>query len=98
MTPPPPADKKLYDARIGFINRVSEPVLDALLDELLHLKIINKGEMDAVRIKPKTKKARVLIDMVMNKGADASSHMITVFCGVRGAGPETGSSFCFFQV
>ncbi|XP_029924004.1 nuclear GTPase SLIP-GC-like [Myripristis murdjan] len=47
QTPPPPADKKLYDARIGFINRVSEPVLDALLDELLHLKIINKGEMDA---------------------------------------------------
>uniref|UniRef100_A0A667XTR7 CARD domain-containing protein n=1 Tax=Myripristis murdjan TaxID=586833 RepID=A0A667XTR7_9TELE len=67
-------------ARTAFIKRVSEPVLDALLDELLTLEIINKGEMDVVRIKPKTEKARELIDMVMNKGADASSHMITVFC------------------
>ncbi|XP_029924304.1 nuclear GTPase SLIP-GC-like isoform X2 [Myripristis murdjan] len=80
QTPPPPADKKLRIARTAFIKRVSEPVLDALLDELLTLEIINKGEMDVVRIKPKTEKARELIDMVMNKGADASSHMITVFC------------------
>uniref|UniRef100_A0A667XTQ8 CARD domain-containing protein n=1 Tax=Myripristis murdjan TaxID=586833 RepID=A0A667XTQ8_9TELE len=73
-------DKKLRAARTAFINRTSRPVLDALLDELLKLKIINNREMETVRAQPRTEKAQELIDMVINKGAAASSLMITVFC------------------
>ncbi|XP_029924358.1 uncharacterized protein LOC115371256 isoform X2 [Myripristis murdjan] len=80
QTPPPSADEKLRAARTAFINRASGPALDALLNELLHLKVINNMEMETIREQPRPARAQQLIDMVMNKGAAASSHMITIFC------------------
>uniref|UniRef100_A0A667WR16 CARD domain-containing protein n=1 Tax=Myripristis murdjan TaxID=586833 RepID=A0A667WR16_9TELE len=43
--------------------------------------VINHREEDAVKdITLKSDKATELIDMVINKGPDASSHMITILC------------------
>ncbi|XP_071388853.1 NACHT, LRR and PYD domains-containing protein 3-like [Centroberyx affinis] len=74
------AEERLLSARPEFIKRVSEPVLDNLLDELLRRMVINDEEMESTRTKARPDKAREVIDMVRRKGTEASSNMIAVFC------------------
>lgn len=74
------AEERLRSARTEFIQRVSEPVLDKLLDELLRQMVINDEEMESARTKTRTDKARAMIDMVRRKGPVASSKMISIFC------------------
>ncbi|KAL3995793.1 protein phosphatase 1 regulatory subunit 1A [Sarotherodon galilaeus] len=71
--------EKLRLARTNFIDKVSDPVLNKLLDELQHVTVLTDAEGEAARAKPRGEKARDLIDMVRKKGAEASSKMITVF-------------------
>ncbi|XP_029914405.1 NACHT, LRR and PYD domains-containing protein 1b allele 2-like isoform X2 [Myripristis murdjan] len=77
---PSPEEKKLLDIRTNFIGRVSGPVLDVLLDELLQLKVINSREKESASKYARARKAEVLIDMVRGKGPEASSAMIRIFC------------------
>ncbi|KAF1388513.1 hypothetical protein PFLUV_G00091050 [Perca fluviatilis] len=74
------ADEKLRSVRKEFINRVSESVLNQLLDELVEVKVINDGEMQSIRIKARYDKAVEVIDTVRGKGAKASSVMIDALC------------------
>lgn len=69
--------EKLRRSRSHFIDRVSDPVLNKLLDELLHRGVLSDGEGEAARAKPRADKARDVIDTVRKKGAEASSIMIT---------------------
>ncbi|KAM4634149.1 protein NLRC3-like [Polymixia lowei] len=71
-------EDRLRSARTDFIQRVSEPVLDKLLDELLRHMVINDEEMESARTRPRTDKAREVIDMVRRKGREASSKMIGI--------------------
>uniref|UniRef100_UPI0037E93EA3 NACHT, LRR and PYD domains-containing protein 12-like n=1 Tax=Semicossyphus pulcher TaxID=241346 RepID=UPI0037E93EA3 len=73
------AEEKLKRARPHFVDRVSDPVLNKLLDELLRCKVLNDAEGEAARVKPRADKARDVIDMVRKKGAEASAKMITIF-------------------
>uniref|UniRef100_UPI0037E781E1 NACHT, LRR and PYD domains-containing protein 12-like isoform X3 n=1 Tax=Semicossyphus pulcher TaxID=241346 RepID=UPI0037E781E1 len=72
-----PAEETLRSVRTNFLNKVSEPVLNQLLDELLQHGVINDGEMQSIRTKVKAEKARDLIDTVRRKGREASSVLIT---------------------
>lgn len=71
------AKEKLRRSRSNFIDRVSDPVLSKLLDELLHSGVFSDVECEAARAKTRRGKAEVVIDMVRNKGAEASSVLIT---------------------
>lgn len=71
--------EKLRLARVNFVDKVSDPVLNKLLDELQRVTVLTDAEGEAARAKPRGEKARDLIDMVRKKGAEASSKMIAVF-------------------
>lgn len=73
------AEEKLLTVRSAFIYRVSYPVLDKLLDELLGHRVITDAEREAAMAKPRRDKARDVIDMVRKKGSDASEKLITLF-------------------
>ncbi|KAM4603903.1 NACHT, LRR and PYD domains-containing protein 3-like [Polymixia lowei] len=73
------AEDRLRSVRTEFIQRVTEPVLDKLLDELLRQMVINDEEMESARTRTRTDKAREVIDMVRRKGREASSKMIVIF-------------------
>ncbi|XP_019134321.1 caspase recruitment domain-containing protein 8 [Larimichthys crocea] len=77
-----PADQRLFSVRTEFIDRVSGPVLNQLLDKLLARGIINDHETESVRGKVRADKARDLIDTVRNKGAEGSSVLIAALCEV----------------
>ncbi|XP_044062905.1 NACHT, LRR and PYD domains-containing protein 1-like [Siniperca chuatsi] len=77
-----PAEERLHSVRIQFIEKVSEPVLDELLDQVFHCKIICYKEMQFARTKPRADKARDLIDTVRLKGTEASSALIAALCQV----------------
>ncbi|XP_078122283.1 uncharacterized protein LOC144527860 [Sander vitreus] len=78
-----PADEKLFNVRAEFIERVSDPVLNKLLDKLLEHHFINDEEMESVTTKKsRADKARDLIDMVRRKGPKASSLLISTLCKV----------------
>uniref|UniRef100_A0A3Q2VBU1 CARD domain-containing protein n=1 Tax=Haplochromis burtoni TaxID=8153 RepID=A0A3Q2VBU1_HAPBU len=63
---------------LGSPNRDSGEysTVNQLLDSLLQQGIINKEEMDSARIKPRADRARDVIDVVRNKGEEASSSLI----------------------
>lgn len=71
------AEGTLLSSRSHFTDRVSDPVLNKLVDELLHLGVLSDAEGDAARAKHRADKARDVIDTVRKKGAKASSIMIT---------------------
>ncbi|XP_078027437.1 uncharacterized protein LOC117266052 isoform X2 [Epinephelus lanceolatus] len=71
-----PADEKLFSVRTQFLNRVSEPVLNQLLDKLLQYRVINDAEVQSARIKTRADKARDVIDTAIRKGAEACSVLI----------------------
>ncbi|KAM4527193.1 uncharacterized protein PAE49_024133 isoform 2-T2 [Odontesthes bonariensis] len=71
-----PADKRLFSIRTDFINNISDPNLNALLDELLAQRVITDEEMETARTNTRADKARNVIDVVRKKGAEASSGLI----------------------
>ena len=74
-----PAEEKLSSVRSQFVERVSGPVLNQLLDKLLDLDIINDEEMQSVKTQAvRQDKARKLIDTVKKKGTESSSVFIVV--------------------
>uniref|UniRef100_A0A3Q4GLE7 CARD domain-containing protein n=1 Tax=Neolamprologus brichardi TaxID=32507 RepID=A0A3Q4GLE7_NEOBR len=68
--------KHLFAVRKQFVDQVSDSTVNQLLDSLLQQGIINKEEMDSARIKPRADRARDVIDVVRNKGEEASSSLI----------------------
>lgn len=67
------SDKRLFEVRKEFVERVSSGVLSQLLDDLLEKGVLNEEEVENVRvISSKQGKARVLIDKGRNKGPKAS--------------------------
>ncbi|XP_045897711.1 uncharacterized protein LOC123965189 [Micropterus dolomieu] len=70
---------RLTSVRSQFVGSVSEPVLNQLLDQLLQRGIINQEEMDSARARTRADRAREVIDMVRNKGTQASSALIEDF-------------------
>ncbi|XP_067429420.1 NACHT, LRR and PYD domains-containing protein 12-like isoform X1 [Thunnus thynnus] len=71
-----PSDR-LLSVRTQFVERVSDQTLNRLLDHLLQRGFISEEEMESARAKSRADKARDVIDMVRNKGAEASSFLIT---------------------
>uniref|UniRef100_A0A7N8YE76 CARD domain-containing protein n=1 Tax=Mastacembelus armatus TaxID=205130 RepID=A0A7N8YE76_9TELE len=63
----------LSSVRTQFVQKVSEPVLNQLLDFLLQQDVINQGEMESKRAKTRADRARAVIDMVRGKGTEANS-------------------------
>ncbi|CAJ1081551.1 LOW QUALITY PROTEIN: protein NLRC3-like [Xyrichtys novacula] len=76
------AEEKLKLARKRFVDSVSDPVLNDLLDVLLKHEVINNNEMESLRSKIRADKARVLIDAVRAKGTEASLVLINALCEV----------------
>ncbi|XP_019899168.2 NACHT, LRR and PYD domains-containing protein 3 isoform X2 [Esox lucius] len=74
-----PAEQQLRSVRSEFVIRVSEPVLNSLLDGLLQDTVINQEEMDSVKVNAeRAEKARKIMDMVLRKGTESSSRMIVL--------------------
>ncbi|XP_059182912.1 NLR family CARD domain-containing protein 3-like isoform X2 [Centropristis striata] len=68
-----PPEEKLSLVRTEFVKRVSDPVLNQLLDKLLELHVINDEEMQSLRAKGRADRARDVMDTVRRKGSAASS-------------------------
>ncbi|XP_071340410.1 NACHT, LRR and PYD domains-containing protein 12-like isoform X5 [Trachinotus anak] len=77
-----PAEDRLLLARTQFIKRVSEAVLNQLLDKLLERGVVTDDEMQSARTKTRAEKARDVIDTVRRKGTEASSVLIAALCEV----------------
>ncbi|XP_071340384.1 NACHT, LRR and PYD domains-containing protein 1b allele 3-like isoform X1 [Trachinotus anak] len=69
-------EKMLDSVRPQFVESVSEPVLNQLLDKLLQQGVINDEEMESVCEGTRSHRARHVIDMVRKKGRQASSSLI----------------------
>ncbi|XP_060928948.1 caspase a-like [Limanda limanda] len=71
-------DDKLAKVRTKFVEQVSIPTLDRLLDNILEDRIVNDWQKDAILEGNSTRenKARCLIDTVRRKGDKASMMMI----------------------
>ncbi|XP_047206032.1 NACHT, LRR and PYD domains-containing protein 1b allele 3-like [Girardinichthys multiradiatus] len=74
------SSERLLNIRQRFITRVSEPVLQSLLDKLLEKNVINDPEFKTAETKQGEEKPRFVIDTVRGKGEAASSEMIKCFC------------------
>ncbi|XP_062339953.1 uncharacterized protein LOC134038535 [Osmerus eperlanus] len=73
------AEEQLRSARLVFVERVTMPVLDDLLDGLLQERVINDAEMEAVKVEAVRKdRGRVIIDMVLRKGSPSCFVMKTM--------------------
>ncbi|CAK6982925.1 NACHT%2C LRR and PYD domains-containing protein 1b allele 3-like, partial [Scomber scombrus] len=69
--------------RTGFIDGISGPVLQSLLDKLFEKKVITEPEREsAEELRNKRDKARIVIDTVRKKGKAASSEMIKCLCKI----------------
>ena len=67
--------------REQFIERMSEPNLDSLLDKLLAKDVISDDELEAAMGKSlRADKARYVIDTVRRKGDKPSSDMMDIVC------------------
>uniref|UniRef100_A0A3B4UXT3 CARD domain-containing protein n=1 Tax=Seriola dumerili TaxID=41447 RepID=A0A3B4UXT3_SERDU len=71
-----PAEDRLFLVRTQFINRVSDALLNQLLDKLLERGVVTDDEMQSARTKTRAEKARDVIDTVRRKGTEASSVLI----------------------
>ncbi|KAK1158377.1 caspase-1-like [Acipenser oxyrinchus oxyrinchus] len=73
------SDKRLFEVRTKFIEGVNVAIIQDLLDDMQHVKVLNDGEVEDVKEgQTRTKdKARCLIDMVRKKGAAASEKFIS---------------------
>lgn len=76
-----PPDERLLDRRSGFIEKVSKPVIESLVDKLFEKKVLTDSEREtAEEMQNRRDKARFVIDTVRKKGA--ASEMIEFLCGV----------------
>ncbi|XP_028455928.1 E3 ubiquitin-protein ligase TRIM47-like isoform X1 [Perca flavescens] len=76
-----PAEDRLWRVRPEFVKRVSDPVLNQLLDKLLERGVITDGEMQSARTqRGRADKARDVMDTVRRKGRAASSVLIAALC------------------
>ncbi|CAI5671040.1 unnamed protein product [Oreochromis niloticus] len=73
-------NERLLNVQSCFINGISEPVVNSLLDKLLEKKVIIDAELEAGIMQNRSDRARFVIDIVRKKGEAASSQMIEVFC------------------
>lgn len=73
--------EKLFKLRTQFVNRVSEEILNQLLDDLEDTNILNFGEVQAITqgSTTTTHRARQLISSVRGKGDKASNKFIHYF-------------------
>ncbi|KAJ8401076.1 hypothetical protein AAFF_G00390330 [Aldrovandia affinis] len=73
------ADTQLTTVRAQFVNRVTKPVINQLLDNLLEDRVLNDEEQEAVIQENgmRADQARSLIDMVRRKGQRASEKLIS---------------------
>uniref|UniRef100_A0A3B4TIZ9 FIIND domain-containing protein n=1 Tax=Seriola dumerili TaxID=41447 RepID=A0A3B4TIZ9_SERDU len=63
------SNDRLLDTRSGFIDAISEPVLQSLLDKLLEKKVITDSERESAdEMQNKQDKARFVINTVRKKG------------------------------
>ncbi|KAM5227186.1 caspase-1-like isoform 3-T4 [Hipposideros larvatus] len=76
------ADKVLKEKRKQFVRSVGAGTINGLLDELLDQRVLNQEEMDKIRYENATvmDKARVLTDLVILKGHEASQIFINQIC------------------
>ena len=71
------AENQVKSMRKVFVQRVSEPILHELLDELLDKDVITYEEFSAAKGEKHTvEKARHIVDMVWKKGNMARSVMM----------------------
>ncbi|XP_039669376.1 E3 ubiquitin-protein ligase TRIM7-like [Perca fluviatilis] len=78
-----PAEDRLWRVRPEFVKRVSDPVLNQLLDKLLERGVITDDEMQSARTqRGRADKARDVMDTVRRKGRAASSVLIAALCEV----------------
>lgn len=75
-------DTDLKKKRKVFVESVSEAMINVLLDNLFHERVLNLEEMEKIRKENATvmDKARALIDSVSRKGSKASEVCITLIC------------------
>ncbi|XP_006810315.1 NACHT, LRR and PYD domains-containing protein 1b allele 3-like [Neolamprologus brichardi] len=70
-------NERLLNVRSCFIDGISPPVLNSLLDKLLEKKVITDAEREeADAMQNRSNRARCVIDTVRKKGEAASSQMI----------------------
>ncbi|XP_037620232.1 uncharacterized protein LOC119485029 [Sebastes umbrosus] len=69
-------EERLRLVRTKFVNGMSDPNLNKLLDELLQRRVISDEEMESIRTKTRADKARDLIDTARRKGTEASRVLI----------------------
>ena len=70
-------EELLRNSRLEFVNRASDPLIKGLLDDLLQHEVLNSAEKDFVKDQSgRADRAGELIDMVVNKGPEASQKMI----------------------
>ncbi|XP_029380343.1 NLR family CARD domain-containing protein 3-like, partial [Echeneis naucrates] len=74
------AEERLCAVRAELIQRVSDTVLNQLLDKLLQRGVIGDAEMESARTKSRAEKAKDVIDSVRRKGREASSFLIAALC------------------
>uniref|UniRef100_A0A3Q4GQ69 FIIND domain-containing protein n=1 Tax=Neolamprologus brichardi TaxID=32507 RepID=A0A3Q4GQ69_NEOBR len=83
-----PPSERLLNTRSCFIEGISEPNLNSLIDKLLGKKVITEAEREAADTKQnRGKKARFVIDTVRSKGASLTSRNCLTFNPI----------FCTFQ-
>ncbi|XP_041093229.1 caspase recruitment domain-containing protein 16-like [Polyodon spathula] len=71
------SDERLKEVRTRLIEGLNAAVIGDLLDDMLHVKVLNDGEVERVKGKTGAKdRARCLIDMVRKKGASASEELL----------------------
>ncbi|CAJ1081821.1 NACHT%2C LRR and PYD domains-containing protein 1b allele 3-like [Xyrichtys novacula] len=76
-----PLDQRLFDIRSSFIEGVSGPVLQTLLDKLSEKTVMTDCERESAdELRNRREKARFVIDTVRKKGEAASSEMIEALC------------------
>ncbi|KAJ0037230.1 hypothetical protein NL108_018543 [Boleophthalmus pectinirostris] len=81
VSPRVSAVQQLQSMRSEFVQRVSEEVLNQLLDKLEQEKVLTPEEVNCTeKKKSKQDKARYVLDTVIPKGEKASSVLSRVFC------------------
>ncbi|KAK9528644.1 hypothetical protein VZT92_012796 [Zoarces viviparus] len=72
------AAQELANVRTKFVEKANIVLIDQLVDDLLVDHVLNEGEKESIREEnlSRANKARSLIDMVRNKGDEASRKMI----------------------
>ncbi|KAJ0060007.1 hypothetical protein NL108_018367 [Boleophthalmus pectinirostris] len=72
--------EKLELVRPKFVQNVTGPILDQLLDKLLEEKYLNYEEMETIKVKPRADKARDVVDSVIKKGSRAAEYLMKEYC------------------